>query len=233
LKIIAGPQELFDVFDTPGIEVINLLSAADKVWITWMYAEWKETIPVLHYTNEVIGSYVTTGVRHKHYSYVGALKEREIYFGTYSVIYIQNCGQPSALTCGDKVGDMTNELGPDEYIEEFVSGGRKNYADIIEIARTMEKKPVCRLRRIMLNYAAAQLDKFDSLRDTILSTDAKDVITVRTKKKIKRKMKQWEGCGKPGTDTVVIVCHLVEKVYRESFPKRIRLDNLDSVASVI
>jgi hypothetical protein len=39
-KIIAGPQELFDIFATPGIEVINLLSAADKVaWITWMYAE--------------------------------------------------------------------------------------------------------------------------------------------------------------------------------------------------
>jgi hypothetical protein len=57
---------------------------------------------------------VTIGVRHKHNSYVGALKERAVYCGTESVIYIKNCGQPPALVCGGKVGDMTNELGPDE-----------------------------------------------------------------------------------------------------------------------
>jgi len=32
------------------------------------------------------------------------------------------------VTCDDKLGDMTNELGSDEYIKEFVSGGPKNYA---------------------------------------------------------------------------------------------------------
>jgi hypothetical protein len=94
----------------------------------------------------------------------------------------------------------------------------------------MEKKPVCRLRRIMLNYAAAQLDNSDSLRDMNLSTDAKDVITVRTKRKIKRKLRQWEGSGMPGTDTIVIVFHLVGKAYRGQFHKRIRLDKVDSVA---
>jgi hypothetical protein len=46
---------------------------------------------------------------------VGALKERAVYCGTESVIYIQNCGQPPVLACEDKVGDITNELGPDEY----------------------------------------------------------------------------------------------------------------------
>jgi hypothetical protein len=33
----------------------------------------------------------------------------------------------------------------------------------------------------------------------------------------------------PGMDCIVIVSHLVENVYRGSFHKRIRLDNLDSV----
>jgi hypothetical protein len=53
------------------------------------------------------------------------LKERAIYCDTDSVIYIQKCGQPPAVTYGDKLGDMTNELGTDEYIEEFVSGAPK------------------------------------------------------------------------------------------------------------
>jgi len=79
-------------------------------------------MPVLRHTNEVIGAYVTTGTRLKLYTYLDTLKEESIYCDTDSVTYIQKCGQPPAVTCGYKLGDMTNELGPDEYIEEFVSG---------------------------------------------------------------------------------------------------------------
>jgi hypothetical protein len=50
------------------------------------------------------------------------LKERAIYCDTDSVIYIQKCVQPLAVTCGDKLGNMINELGADEHVEEFVSG---------------------------------------------------------------------------------------------------------------
>jgi hypothetical protein len=32
------------------------------------------------------------------------------------------------VTSGNKLGDMTNELGPDEYISEFMSGGPKKFA---------------------------------------------------------------------------------------------------------
>jgi len=72
--MIADPQELFRFFATPCIELSNRLSAADEVvWIEWMYGEGKENMLVLRYTNEVIGAYVTTGVRLKLYSYVYAL----------------------------------------------------------------------------------------------------------------------------------------------------------------
>jgi len=45
------------------------------------------------------------------------------------------------VTCGDKLDDMANELGPDEYIEEFV-WRPKTYAYRIVNARTLEKKTV-------------------------------------------------------------------------------------------
>jgi Iap family predicted aminopeptidase len=64
----------------------------------------------------------------------------------------------------------------------------------------------------------------------ILGADAKDVITVGIERKMKRKMKQLKGNGLPGRDTIVIVSHRKEKVYRVLFRKSIRLDNLDSVA---
>jgi hypothetical protein len=45
-------------------------------------------------------------------------------------------------------GDMTGELGPHEYIEEFVSGGPKNYACRIMNAATLERGTVCKMRGI-------------------------------------------------------------------------------------
>ena len=78
---------------------------------------------------------------------------------------------------------MMNELGPDEYFSEFVSGGPKNYAYKITNARTSAKETVCKVRGITLNYNASQLVNFDSIKDKILCADVKDVITVRTKRK--------------------------------------------------
>ena len=95
------------------------------------------------------------------------------------------------------MGVMRNQLGSDEYIAQCVSGGPKNYACRIVDARTPEKKTVCKVHGIMLNFAAAQLVNFDNIRDMILGADAKDVITVRTEKKIKRKMRKCDGSGLP------------------------------------
>jgi hypothetical protein len=102
------------------------------------------------------------GARLKLYTYLDASKERAIYCDTDSVIYIQKCGQPPAVTCGDKLGDMTSLLRSDEYAEEFVSGGPKDYA-----YKTSKKKTGCEVRGITLNYATAQLVNFDSIRDMI------------------------------------------------------------------
>jgi hypothetical protein len=91
------------------------------------------------------------------------LKEA-LYCDTDSVIYLQKCGHPPAVTCGDKQGNMNNELRRNEYISEFVSGGPKNYAYKIVNASTSEKKTVCKVRGMTLNYAASQLVNFDSIR---------------------------------------------------------------------
>jgi hypothetical protein len=228
--MIADPQEQFRFLATPGIEVTNLLFAGDEaVWVTWKYAEEEENIPVLRHTNEVIGAYVTAGTRHKLYSYLDALKESAIYSDTDSAFYIQKCGQPPAVVCGDKLGDMTSELGPEEYIEEFVSGGPKNYAYRTVNTRTLERKAICKVRGITLNYATSQLVNFGSIRDMILDTDAREVITVRTERKIKRNMRKRDGSGFPGADTIAVVSEPEARVYRVSFHKRRKVDDFNSV----
>lgn len=73
----------------------------------------EENIPILRHT---IGSYGTTGARLKLCSYVDALNERAIYCDTDFVFYIQQCGECLALKYGGRLGDMTNDLGPDNYV---------------------------------------------------------------------------------------------------------------------
>jgi hypothetical protein len=62
-----------------------------------------------------------------------------------------------------------------------------------------------------------------------LGTDTKDVITVRTDRKIKRKMKKCDGMVLARADTVAVVSEPEVKVYRVSIHKRRLLDDFDSV----
>ena len=131
------------------------------------------------------------------------------------------------MISGDKLGSMTNELQPGEFIEEFASGGPKNYAYRVVGGNDntkKHKKPVCKVRWITLNYSTSQLVKFDFIRDMILKTGRTtpdDVVTVHTDKKIKRK-REKDG-------TVQILSEAEDKIYRVSFLKRRRLHDNNSV----
>ena len=92
------------------------------------------------HTNEVNGAYVSTWLHLELINYLDTLKKRAIYCDADSGIHVQKCGQPPDKTCGDKVSDMTNELGLDKYIQEFMSGGPKNYAYRTVNARSLKKK---------------------------------------------------------------------------------------------
>jgi hypothetical protein len=84
---------------------------------------------------------------------------------------------------------MTDELKPGEYIDGFVFGGPKNYAYKIHNRDvTKEPKTACKVRGITLNYHASRLVNFDVIRRMILRGD-RDIVTVPTEKKIKRKRK--------------------------------------------
>jgi len=85
-------------------------------------------VPNFRHNNEVIGAYVTAGARIHLYRFLDRLRENAIYCDTDSVIYVQPRDEPALIETGDKLGDITSELRPSEFISEFVSGGPKNYA---------------------------------------------------------------------------------------------------------
>ena len=119
---------MYRLLATPGIEVASLVFASNAVvWASWRFVE-EEDIPGLRQTNEVIGAYVTARARLHLYNYLDTLQERATYCDTDSVIFVQPSAESPLVETGDNVGAMTSELKPSEYIEEFVSGGPKNYA---------------------------------------------------------------------------------------------------------
>ena len=78
-----------------------------------------------------VTAYVTTQARLKLYDNLSELGESVLYCDTDSVIFIQNVDDPPNVRTGDYLGHLTDELedfGAVSFIEEFVSGGRKNYA---------------------------------------------------------------------------------------------------------
>jgi hypothetical protein len=88
------------------------------------------------------------------------VQESSLYCDTDSIIFVQKESEPPLIECGEYLGDLQSELKPGECIQEFVSGGPKNYAyralNVRDVAKT-----VCKVRGITLNYNASKLVNFD------------------------------------------------------------------------
>jgi len=103
-----------------------VFASDDFVWLSWK-RDTGEDVQNLRHSIEVIGAYVTAGVRVHLYRYLDKLQENAIYCDIDSVIHIQPNDEPQLIETGDNLGEMTLELGPSEFISEFANGGPKNY----------------------------------------------------------------------------------------------------------
>jgi len=75
---------------------------------------------------------------------------------------------------GEYLGDLTDELeefGSGFFIEEFVSGGPKNYAFMVFCPTTGKRTSKCKVKGITLNYNNSEVVNFTSLRSMILEDD--------------------------------------------------------------
>jgi hypothetical protein len=216
--IISDPQELYKLLVTTGIEVQNMMLASDYVvCISWQYFS-EERVPSRRHTNEVIGAYVTAGVRIHLYSYLDRLQDRAIYTDSNSITYIQPRDESALVGTGDNLGPMTSELKHNEIISDVVCAGPKNYAYKTINSLSGGSKTVCKVRGITLNYSASLLVNFAKMKDMILAVDDNETAIVRTQNKIKRKRGKGE----------VRINQPEEKIYR-LFLKRSRLNDNTSL----
>lgn len=186
-------------------QIKNVVFPTDEVALL-QYQHKKEFLSQNVQTNIFIAAFTTAYARLKLYEELNNLGTKVVYYDTDSVIYISD---PSTVDppLGNYLGEFTDET-PGDHIVEFVSAGPKNYAYV-----TASGKTCCKIRGFTLNHQNSQLLNFNSIKDIVLNSPNKEIVTVNPYK-IKRDLKK-----------VRILSCKEEKKYTFTFDKRVIRDD--------
>jgi hypothetical protein len=127
-------------------------------------------------------------------------------------------GEPWPFATWHKLQDMQSKLKTSEFIVEFATRSKKNYA--YRLITNEREKTVCKVRGIKLNYHASKFVNFEVIKDIILR-QGESVVNVHKVHKIKRKRRAG--------GVVDLVTEPENKRYRISFFKRRRMPDQSSV----
>ena len=157
---IMQPSQLFALLFNSHKKLATLRICNEDV-LEAVYTELDENVVPSNKTNVFIATFTTAWARLRLYEALDVLQKQVLYYDTDSVIYRWKPGQPS-ISIGDYLGEMTDELQGD-VIEEFVSGGAKNYGYI-----TRGGKTECKVRGFSLNVRGKQELNFNTMKANIL-----------------------------------------------------------------
>jgi hypothetical protein len=113
----------------------------------------------------------------------------------------------------DNLVKLTNEIKGDNYIEEFVSAGPKNYGYKFNNGQTS-----CKIKGFSVNFIASESLNFQSMLDLVLNHNFAETIAVEQNKFIRDK-KDWT----IRTETML-------KQYRQDNDKRILFENFETLS---
>jgi hypothetical protein len=145
------------------------------------------------------------------YNELEKLGNRVLYFDTDSIIYIERPGEYSP-SIGEFLGEFTDEISDNDYIDEFASAGPKNYTYKLKNSQ----KTVCKVKGFTLNSVASEVINFDSVKDLILNNREEKLGVNQLK--FTRDKKGW-----------TVSTHVINKLYSFVCDKRIILDDHDTI----
>jgi len=149
------PQAFHRFLDTDTLDVRHV-SVINEQMVEVHYQYQDEDIPVSLNLNVFVASFTTSWARDRLNQAIQLLGERVLY------IYLEEPDQPKPLL-GDYLGEFTSEVEDDDYIEEFVSGGPKNYG-----YKTKKGKIECKVRGFQLNSEGKTQLNYDVMRQNVL-----------------------------------------------------------------
>ena len=161
VKEFGNPRALHRLLNTDTLDIHHVSVKNDHL-VEVHYQHQQEDIPVSPNLNVFVASFTTCWASDRLNEAIQLLGERVLYYDTDSVIYLEEPGQPNP-PLRDYLGEFTSELDADDYIEEFVSGGPKNYG-----YKTKNGKVDCKVRGFRLNSEGKTQLNYDVLRQNVL-----------------------------------------------------------------
>ena len=172
------PQAFHRFLDTSTLDVRHVSVINDQlVEVHYQYQD--EDIPVSPNLNIFVACFTTCWARLRLYAALEQLGERVIYYDTDSIIYWTEETQATPVL-GDYLGDFTSELGNDDYIVEFVSGGPKNYGYQTKLGHVE-----CKVRGFRLNSEGKSQLNYNVMRQNVLDEIQKPLLKPRQTQIIK------------------------------------------------
>ena len=163
-SFLSSFEKLVELMKDPAVEVTGVRIITDSTIQVAYRAKSLDDLPMARDTNIFIAVTTTAWARIRLYEELDKLGERAVYCDTDSVIYKKSEKHEENLETGPFLGQMTNELGEDQNIVEFCSGGPKNYAYM-----TSDGKAVVKVKGFSLNAINSTAFSFQNLRNVILS----------------------------------------------------------------
>ena len=162
IQAFHDPQAFHRFLDTDSLDVRHVSVINDDM-VEVHYQNQKEDIRVSPNLNIFVACFTTCHARLKLYATLQALGERVLYFDTDSIIYLEETPTQFQPVLGSYLGNFTSELKDEEYIEEFVSGGPKNYG-----YTTNHQKVECKVRGFRLNSEGHTQLNYEVMRQNVL-----------------------------------------------------------------
>ena len=159
VKQCTTPQELYNITEDSTNQVQELRFCSEDV-LEVVYKNKEEAVVPSNKTNVFVAAFTTCHARLKLYSHLEKLNQQVLYYDTDSVIYKWRDGLPR-IEAGDFLGEMKDEVEGD-YIEEFVSGGAKNYG-----YKTARGKVECKVRGFTLNVRGKTVLNYDTMKKLV------------------------------------------------------------------
>jgi hypothetical protein len=208
--IYANEEAKFFEFVTDVTKVVSNFNIINEntIHLEWCHADGavKDNVQ----SNIYIAAFTTCFARLKLYDVLDSLGESVCYYDTDSVVYISS-EKIVDPPLGDYLGELTDELDG-EYIEEFVSGGPKNYS-----FRTNLGNETIKVRGFSLNYSASQVVNFEAVKQLVVTNSNSCIPIINPSKICRDKAKRK------------IFNRAEAKNYRIVYTKRKLLDNFDTV----
>ena len=161
IQAFDDPHTFHRFLDTDTLDVRHV-SVINEEMVEVYYQHQKEDIRVSPNLNIFVACFTTCHARLKLYEALEPLGERVLYFDTDSVIYLEETPTQFKPALGSYLGNFASELDDDEYIQEFVSGGPKNYG-----YTTNKGKVECKVRGFQLNSEGQTQLNYDVMRQNV------------------------------------------------------------------